>query len=69
MQDLAYKAIRNDISNIVLDHYNNSQLFINGEEIDLSRKAIPGDPETNTSFLKRSWIPFSPSGDHTAPLL
>eukprot|EP01084_Bolivina_argentea_P068336 124395_1 len=69
MQELGYDAIYDPIQNAVLDHYNSSQLFINNEEIDLTQEAIPDQPETNVSFRKRSWIAYSASGDHTAPLL
>ena len=58
-----------DIENIVLDHYNSSFLSINNITIDLAQDAIPGQNETFTSFRQKAGIAFTPSGDHTAPLL
>lgn len=69
MISFGFDVIRDPIQNQVLDHYNASQLLINDEEWDLSQPAIGGQPETNTSFRHRSWIAYSASGDHTAPLL
>lgn len=61
--------IYDDIPNVVLDHYNSSSLSINNHTVDLSQPAIPGQNETFSALRYKAGIAFTPSGDHTAPLL
>ena len=72
--DLGYDVIRDNISNMVFDHYVSSSLSLilpNGIEIsfNLSNGFIPGDPETNTSLRARAWQAYSISGNKQLPLL
>ena len=69
LQSFGYDVYRDNISNIVLDHYIDSSLSINGEIIDISNEIIPGDKDTNTSFRHRAWNAFSASGNRTGQLL
>eukprot|EP01084_Bolivina_argentea_P296329 510351_1 len=69
MKEFGFDSIQDDIPNCVLSHYNASSLSINGEEYDLSQDIIDGQNETNTPFRFRSWLPYSSSGIHSAPLL
>eukprot|EP01084_Bolivina_argentea_P068334 124393_1 len=72
--ELGYDVIRDNISNMVFDHYISSSLTLTlpnttNINIDLSNSYIPGDQETNTTLRSRAWQPFSASGNIIAPLL
>lgn len=72
--EMEYDVIRDNLSNMVFDHYISSSLSLSlpnttNFQIDLSNAFISGDDETNTSLRHRAWQAFGASGNVSAPLL